>query len=545
MTGSDLLAGGRAAFERQLWTDAYRQLTAADEREGLEAVDLERLATAASLVGEDQASAGALERAHQQHLGRGEVADAVRCAFWLAFGLFNRGEMARGGGWLARAQRLLDDHRLECVEQGYLLVPLALQTLEAGDPAGAYDTFGRAGALGARFDEPDLVALARLGQGTAMVRMGRTAAGLSLLDEAMIAVVAEEVSPLVAGTVYCAVILVCQELFDLRRAHEWTAALRDWCDAQQDLVPFRGQCLVHRSEILQLHGDWSEAMDEIGRARQRLSEPPGQPALGMALYQQGELHRLRGEFTAAEQAYREAAQVGHEPHPGLALLWLAQGELAAAEGAMRRVADEARGRLSRARLLPAQVEILLAAGDLEGARRAADELAAVAAESPTPLLEAVSAEATGAVLLATGDAAAAVEALHRAGDAWRGLEAPYEQARVRVRLGLACRALGDTHTAELELTAARQVFKQLGARPDRDHADGLLRAPSRAAPGAPTTRELEVLALVAKGLRNREIAAALHISEHTVRRHLQNLFRKLGVSSRAAATAHALEHDLI
>ena len=539
-----MLDRGRVAFDRSHWGEAFAQLSAADRDTALAPEDLERLAVAAHLVGEDEASSAALERAHRQLLDRGEVVRAVRSAFWLIFGLVIRGELARAGGWLARAQRLLDDHELDCVERGYLLVPAATRTMQSGDPFSAYDTFGRAAELGVRFGEPDLVTLGRLGQGTSLIRVGRTAEGLTLLDEAMIAVIAEEVSPIVAGKVYCGVILACREAFDLRRAHEWVAALSDWCDRQPDLVPFRGQCLVHRAEIMQLHGEWSEAIDEVQRARAQLTDPSGHPARGMAYYQQGELHRLRGEFAKAEEAYREAARWGREPHPGLALLWLAQGNVEASAAAIRRVVDEAQA-LSRAPMLPAYVEIMLAADDEGAARDAADELAAIATDLEAPLLEAMSDTATGTVLLEEGDPSAALPALHRACACWRELEAPYEHARARVLVGIACRALGDQQTGDLELAAAQQDFQQLGAAPDRERVEALLGTGTRRPPGGPTPRQLEVLALVAKGRTNREIGAELTISEQTVRRHLQNLFRRLGVSSRAAATAYALKRDLI
>lgn len=544
MSTTEFVDRGRVAFDRSLWGEAVAQLSAADRDAALSPEDLERLAVAAHLVGEDEASAAAWERAHRQLLDRGEVTRAVRCAFWIVFGLVNRGEMARAGGWIARAQRLLDDHRLDCVERGYLLVPVATRTMNEGDFWSAYDTFGRAADRGVHFGDPDLVTLGRLGQGMALIRAGETAEGLALLDEAMIAVVAGEVSALVAGKTYCNVILTCQEVFDLRRAHEWAAALSDWCDAQPDLVPFRGQCLVHRSEIMTLHGEWPQAMDEVRRAGERLSAPQRQPALGMAYYQQGELHRLRGEFTEAEESYREASRWGREPHPGLALLWLAQGNVEAAVAAIRRVVEEAQAP-NRATMLPAYVQIMLAAGDGGAARTAAEELAAAAADLEAPLLEAMSAAATGTVLLEEGDPRAALEASRRACARWRELEAPYEDARARVVVGLACRALGDQQTGDLELAAAQQVFQQLGAAPDRERVEALSGTPAHRRSGGPTARELAVLALVAKGRTNTEIAAELIISEHTVRRHLQNLFRKIGVSSRAAATAYALEHNLI
>jgi ATP/maltotriose-dependent transcriptional regulator MalT len=375
--------------------------------------------------------------------------------------------------------------------------------------------------------------------------MGDIPGGVALLDEAMVAIAAGEVSPIIAGDVYCSMIEACSELFDMRRAHEWTAALSNWCEGQPDLVLYRGQCLIHRAEIMQLHGEWPDAMHEIELARARLADPPSQMAIGSACYQQGELHRLVGEFASAEDAYRAASQAGHEPQPGWALLRLAQGQTDAAAAAIRRVVDEADDPSARSRMLPPCVEILLAADDAHTARNAADELTKIAAELDAPLLHATSAHATGAVLLAEGDARAALVALRTAWSRWRELDVPYEAARVRVLLGLACRALGDEDSAEMEFDAARSVFDQLHAASELQRVDALSGRTAAKDAGGLSTREIEVIALVATGKTNKAIATELIISEKTVARHVSNIFTKLGVSSRAAATAYAYEHDLV
>jgi ATP/maltotriose-dependent transcriptional regulator MalT len=376
--------------------------------------------------------------------------------------------------------------------------------------------------------------------------LGEVARGIGLMDEVMAGVTSGEASPVVVGIAYCSVIASCQQVFDLRRAQEWTTALDRWCESQPQLVHFRGQCLLNRAELLRLHGAWEDAAAEAMQARERLDQPGGvDPSLGEAIYQTAELHRLRGDYAEAEAAYRSASRLGRSPEPGIALLRLAQGKADVAAATLVRATDEAIGIFARARLLAPLVEAALAIGSTDTARQAADEMRQIASEVGTPLLTAMAERSHGAVLLAEGDARAALAALRTSWAAWQTLDAPYEAARTRVLIGLACRELDDADAALLELDAAADAFRRLGAAPDLKRVEALLDGPAPATSGGLTARELEVLRLVAAGKSNRVVATDLVISDRTVARHLSNIFDKLGVSSRAAATAYAYEHDLI
>lgn len=544
MSATRDLERGRKAYERRAWRDAYAALSAADAVSPLPPDDLELLASAASMVGRMDEYAELLERAHHAHLESGEDLRAARAAFWLGMNLAVRGEIGPAGGWFGRVRRLVERADEDSVEQGLLLIPAVLQRAAAGDYEGAYESARAAAEVAERFRNADLAAAAAQFQGLIRIKQGQVEEGLRHLDDAMVVVTAGETSPFMAGVVYCAVIAYCEEAFEPRRAHEWTNALARWCAEQPQMVAFTGRCLAHRAGIMQLHGQWRDALEEARLARERCEEAMNRAATGQALYQQGELQRLQGDFAGAEAAYREASTYGREPQPGLALLRLAQGDVGAAAAAVRRVLSERTEPLQRAVVLPAYAEIMLAAGDHDEAGRASEELDEIAAGSERPMLAAIAAYVHGAVDVADGEAQAALAPLRRALELWHELDAPYEVARTRVLVGLACRALGDDDTAKLELDAARGAFELLGAASDLERLAALTGAKPRERHGL-TARELEVLRLVATGKTNREIAAELVLSQHTVARHVQNIFTKLSVSSRSAATAFAFEHQLV
>jgi len=540
-TGEEL-ERGRESYACSAWATAYESLARVDEREPLALRDLELLAISAYMLGREDEWLQLTERACRECASAGEPRLAARCAFWIGMHLFLRGQMGPGTGWLGRAGRLLDGEG-ECVERGYMLMPVAFQHEAEGDYDGAAATAAAAAELGEQFGDRDLFSLATFGRGDILVRHGRVREGLVLLDEAMVGATTGELSPIVTGIVYCGVIMACEEVYDVRRAREWTDALRRWWEQQPDLLAFTGRCLVHRAQLMQLQGAWPEALEETDRANRRFEKAMNQEAAAKAAYLQGEVNRLRGDFAAAEEAYRRASQLGLEPQPGWSLLRLAQGKADAAAAAIRRVVGESPESLRRGGLLPAYVEIMLRIGELEEARDASQELEQIAAECDSDLLRASAAQALGAVELAAGDATRALASLREAAQAWQELEAPYECARARVLVGRACRALGDDEAFALELESARSTFQQLGAAPDLAAAGAL--DGSEAETHGLSSRELEVIRLIASGKSNREIASALVISEHTVARHVQNIFAKLGVTSRTAAGAFAFEHDLV
>jgi DNA-binding NarL/FixJ family response regulator len=531
----------RAAFERHDWSATRRLLDGVPVHD-LAIEDLDRFATSAYLTGRDETAFELWATAHRNCAQAGEVEQAARFGLRLAETLGFKGDIGRSAGWVERVRRLLDDAGVDCVEVGYLANASAVcRIFGAGDYPGAHELFVRAGAVGARYRDQELMTLARIGEGRMLVYLGAIAEGVALLDEAMISVEAREISPIGVGDAYCTVIDACTEIFDMSRCRAWTNSFSRWCHEHPDLVLYRGNCLLHSAQVMHVHGDWSDAVESAHRACERLAEPLNSLTLGGAHYVEGDLHRLRGEFGAAEDSYRRANEHGCEPQPGLALMRLAQGRTDTAAASIRRVLDEAVGPVFRARVLGAYAEIMLAVGDVAAARAAADELKEAAAALGSAFLQARAAHATAATLVAEGRATDALRASRQALRWWTELDAPHEAALTRVLIAEACAAVGDTEGAELATSAARAAFEALGAAPDLARLDG---GGEQGRPDGLTSRELEVLRVLAQGKTNRVIAEKLFISEKTVASHVSHIFTKLGVSSRAAATAYAYDHDL-
>jgi DNA-binding CsgD family transcriptional regulator len=536
----DELARGREAYALHAWTSAREHLTQADPAV-LTPEDWHALATAAYLVADRDTAVKAWHQAFQAHVAAGEPLAAAVDAQWIAYVHNTSGNPAVGAGWVARGLRLLEGQPEDAEPRGFLTIHEFYRHLESGDFAGAAECGTRVLQIGRRWGNGDLIAFGLISQGRMLIYAGRVAEGLALLDEAMVGLAAGEVSPIASGNIYCAMIEGCQEISDYRRMSEWTAALDRWCGDQPDLVPYTGQCAVHRGQILRARGSFPQALAELDAAADRYRAEGIESAVGLALYERGEVLRTLGDLDGAQSAFAGAASGGLEPQPGLSLLWLARGRTSAAAASARRLLDEPAGPVQRARVLPAVVEILVATGDPALATAVADELAGIADEFGCDGLLAQAGYAVGLAALAKGDPGAALAPLRRAWTTWIALGARYDAARARVQIALAFRGLGDEEGALSELAVAERAFADLGTEPARREA---ARLRSVSLPDGLTAREVEVLRLVASGWSNPQIAAALFLSPKTVARHLSNIFTKTGVTSRTAATAYAFEHQL-
>ena len=536
------LESARADFARGDWVGAFDAWSAA-EVDALSVAELDDLATCAELLGRHDEAVAALQKAFVASQAAGDLRAAVRAAFRLSMTTATHGERVLAAGWTSRAEGVLEQIGDDCPERGWVAFVRMYAALGRGDFAAAAALADETAATGRRHGDPDVTAMGVCAQGRLALYSGRVSEGLAHLDESIVWVLTGETNPIIAGHVYCTAIEGAQEISDFGRVAEWTSALERWCTEQPGLLAFTGQCAVHRGQLLRVRGEWGPALDEFELATRRYQQVGPPDAAGLAAYEGGEVLRLRGDLDEADAAYQRAADHGFDPQPGLALLWLARGRGTAARGAIDRLLAETGGPVQRVRLLPAAVEVLLATGAVDHAREVAVELDFMATRFGCPHLAAAAAQAAGEVELVAGDASGALPYLRKAQQQWTRAEAPYDRARARLLTGRALAALGDAESSRRELEAARTTFRQVGARPAAEEADSLL-APA-SLPAGLTAREAEVLRLVASGRSNAQIAASLVLSEKTVARHLSNIFTKLEVGSRTAATAYAFEHGLV
>ncbi len=537
-----LVEEGREAYRRSEWSKAHAVLGVLDGRGELGPADLELLSTTRFMLGDVPGMLESLERAHHAYLDAGETLPAARTAGWLGANYGVAGKTALASGWMERAQRLFDEVEEDCVERGYLLLPTAIRNLAEGRLGEAVAAAAAASSIGSRFGDADLVALSGHLQGRALIYEGSTQEAVRVFDEVMISVTAGRLAPRITGIVYCGVVECCFLIHEIGRAAEWTGALSDWVDRQPDLVAFTDQCLAHRSEILRLGGTWDQAIREAKLAHEHDAQGLG---AAVAAYQLAEIHRLRGELDLAEAAYREAGLRGQEPQPGLALLRASQGNIDNAVVSITRAVTESSSPAEKAMLLAAQIEILVLRGDPDAAGIAVEELSAIAEQTGIDMHQAWAASGRAAVALARSDPGSALPRFRDAVRRWQELSVPYEVGRSRFGLALALDAIGDGDAADIEFQAAREIFLELGAVPDVRKVEAHRRTESPVRPHGLTGREVEVLRLVATGASNRAIAENLVLSERTVDRHVSNIFAKLGVTSRTAATAFAIRNDLV
>jgi ATP/maltotriose-dependent transcriptional regulator MalT len=522
---------------RDVWLETYRRLSGRDPAD-LTPDQLEAFADSAWLVCRLAESLSARQQAYARYDEIHDDRSAVRTAWRMFWDHLYNGDSVVALGWLRRANRHMAAIP-ESAECGLVALAESELALNRGavDEADAYAT--RAVDIGERHGSPSLIAFGLTLRGRAFIAQGKLEEGSAALDEAMALVLSGRLDVFFTGAVYCTVIAECLDVADMQRASEWTDVARAWCASLPVVTPYHGICRIHRGEVLGLRGSWTEAENEIRTAAEELTAFKPRSA-AQALYALAEIQRRRGDLAAAEHSYLQAHQLGRDPQPGLALVRLAQGRTTVASAGLRTaLADRSMSRVRRAHLLAAQVSVALAAGDQELARGAAQELSSIADALGRPAVVGMAAIGRGKVRLADDDAGEAIADFRVALIMWRDLQLPYEEAQAHLLIGKAAQAMGDEEGARLEIQIARAGFERLGARRDAHQAAAVTSGRQDRIAGL-TAREAEVLRLVAEGMSNRQIGQALAISEYTVARHLQNTFGKLGVSSRAAATAIAV-----
>jgi class 3 adenylate cyclase len=485
---TDPLLAGRAALAGHAWLEAFDLFSRADGEGSLSGADLESYAQAAFFARQAPLGTELKERAFKVNLAGEDQVRAAYLALDIAHDYGMTGKTSIASAWLRRGEKLLEGQP-ESYANAYLALVLSEAARAAGNVDEALAQAERAVELATSARHPDLHAAALTNLGSLRIATGATSDGIAMMEEASVAAVNGELSPIATGIACCRMIAACRDLTDYRRASEWTEATEQWCE-RQSVAGFPGVCRIHRAEVVAIGGAWDRAELELRQAAAELAGYNADMPLGDGVYALGEIRRLKGDFEAAESAFRQANGFGRTPQPGLALIRLAEGNVKSAAAAINSaLGDQTWDKWARVRLLPAQVEIAIAAGDVGVARRAAEELSEIIETYKSPALEAGRRQALGRVLLAEGDAAGAATEFRGAIRDWREVAAPYEIAKGRALLARALRALDDDEAADLELEAARDEFKRLGAQPDATAAEKELRAAADRRSGPVTARK--------------------------------------------------------
>jgi DNA-binding CsgD family transcriptional regulator len=533
------LARARELHRASRWEEACAEYAAADAEEPLAVEDLEAFAEAAQVSARGDEAVALLHRVFDLRVSAGELDDAAQVAFWLWWALFNNNQVVQASGWLRQTSRTLGGDTSTSL---WLKIPEAMFHGTTGNRARAHEL------LRAIVDEGagEVVPWALSMWGQTLIDEGRLQDGLDRLEEAMAILLNQALPPRVTPWIYCAAVRGCCLARDFARARAWNQSMARWLDSLNSLGgAYLGNCRIYRSRLMLLNGAWPDALDEIAAVCTDLDGYTGW-VCGHAYYQLGEVRRVRGEWDAAEDAYRRAAEHGCPTQPGLALLRLAEGDIDAASAGVRRALTEVTAKPERLDLLKAAVTIYLQEGKIEAARAAVTEFEEITRELTAPAIEAETSAVRGALALSDGDPGSALPLLRRAVGTWQQQEVPHEVAKLNVLIGQACRALADHDGAQLEFSAARETFERLGARPDLAQLERIVAATGAgSATHGLTRREIEVLCLIARGKANRAIANELHLSERTVHRHVSKIFTKLDVDSRTAAVAYGIKHRIV
>jgi DNA-binding NarL/FixJ family response regulator len=532
----DDLVAARDAYARGDWRAAYDHFGRAVKAAELSTDDLSSFGMAAWRLGHGRESIRLSEEAFNRLVAENDTKTAAMKAADVALQWLNGGDQTITRVWVNRARRLLESSPEDEAFAYLLYVDSQIALIEGQFDAGVQ----RAEELVefvSRRNSPGLTALGLTASGLSKLPFARTSEALAELDEAMMPVLAGQVPVDWAGDIYCAVIHECYRLGDMSRMKTWTTAMDKWREGPDVAASWYGTtCEIHKWQLLSATADYRELEQRLVDALSVI-EDFHVGTSGEGHYELGDIRRRMGDVDGARAAFAKAREIGFEPLPGEALLKCQLGDDAAAWSDLQMRFDAEEDEISRIRFLPAAIEISLARNRVDEADRCCRMLEEGAEKFDSPGFRAWAKHARGAVLVKQGSPAEALPFLQDALRRYRSTQRRYEMAQVYEWMSRAHEATGQSADAADDRANAESIYRQLGAKQTQ--------ATNAEVPGGLTKREVEVLALIAAGASNRDVAKQLFISEKTVGRHLANIFVKLDVSSRTAAAAWAHENRVL